>query len=109
MPQQNLSRRRFLKYSSLAGPAASGAPYSMRPQGQPAVNKLNIAVIGAGGKGASDTDACATENIVALCDVEQKTLDKRKEKYPNAKVFKDYRKMLEEMKEIDAAIGSTPD
>ena len=109
MPQQNLTRRRFLKYSSLAGAAAFGAPYIMRAQDQPAVNKLNIAVIGAGGKGASDTDACASENIVALCDVEQKTLDKRKEKYPNARLFKDYRKMLEEMKEIDAVIVATPD
>src|SRR5687768_15030884 len=109
MPQQNLSRRRFLKYSSLAGAAAFGAPYIMRAQDQPAINKLNIAVIGAGGKGAGDTDACATENIVALCDVDQKTLDGRKEKYPNAKLYKDYRRMLEEMKEIDAVIVSTPD
>jgi predicted dehydrogenase len=109
MPQQNLSRRRFLKYSSIAGAAAFGAPYIMRAQDQPAINKLNIAVIGAGGKGASDTDSCASENIVALCDVEQATLDKRKEKYPNAKLFKDYRKMLEQMKEIDAVIVATPD
>src|SRR5678815_4993552 len=109
MPQQNLSRRRFLKYSSIAGAAAFGAPYIMWAQDQPAVNKLNIAVIGAGGKGAGDTDSCASENIVALCDVEQKTLDARQQKYPNAKVFKDYRKMLEEMKEIDAVIVATPD
>jgi predicted dehydrogenase len=71
--------------------------------------KLNIAVIGAGGKGATDTDSVASENIVALCDVDQKTLDSRGQKYPNARLFKDYRKMLEEVKGIDAVIVATPD
>src|SRR4051812_14668755 len=91
-----LNRRNFLQKSSLATAFLAGAPYFLRAQGSN--NKLNIAVIGAGGKGASDTDACASENIVALCDVDQETLDKRGAKYPNAKLFRDYRKMLEEMK-----------
>ena len=72
--------------------------------------KLNIAVIGAGGKGESDTDHCSTENIVALCDVDANTLRRRSEKYPNAKTFRDYRKMLDEIgNEIDAVTVSTPD
>lgn len=81
----------------------------MRAQDPSPNNKLNIGVIGAGGKGSSDTDSCASENIVALCDVDQKTLDSRGQKYPNAKLFKDYRKMLEEMKNLDAVIVATPD
>src|SRR5688572_23403369 len=89
----NISRRRFIKYSSLAGAATFAAPYIMRAQDQSPNNKLNIGVIGAGGKGSSDTDSCAGENIVALCDVDQKTLNARGQKYPNAKLFKDYRKM----------------
>ena len=114
MPAQNsipspISRRRFIKYSSLAGAAAFAAPYIMRAQDQSPNNKLNIGVIGAGGKGSSDTDSCAGENIVALCDVDQNTLNKRGEKYPSAKLFKDYRKMLEEMKNLDAVIVATPD
>src|SRR5687768_9994702 len=105
----HISRRRFIKYSSLAGAATFAAPYIMRAQDQSPNNKLNIAVIGAGGKGASDTDSCAGENIVALCDVDQKTLDSRAQKYPNAKPFQDYRKMLEQVKGIDAVIVATPD
>ena len=103
------SRRHFIKYSSLAaGGTVLTGPYLLR--GQNLNSKLNIAQIGAGGKGSSDTDCCAGENIVALCDVDQHTLDNRHEKYPGAKVFRDYRKMLDQIsKEIDAVIVSTPD
>ena len=103
------SRRHFIKYSSLAiGGTVLTGPYLLR--GQNLNGKLNIAQIGAGGKGSSDTDWCAGENIVALCDVDQNTLDKRHEKYPDAKAFRDYRKMLDQInKEIDAVIVSTPD
>jgi hypothetical protein len=71
--------------------------------------KLNIAVVGAGGKGESDTDSVASENIVALCDVDRSRLEARGKKYPGAKLFQDFRKMLEQMKGIDAVIVSTPD
>src|SRR5688500_7640046 len=103
MPEQRrtarVSRRQFIKYTSLA----TGAVVSIavpgcstaRPRRVSANEKLNIAVIGAGGKGSSDTDSVASENIVALCDVDQKTLDSRGQKYPGARLFKDYRKMLE--------------
>ncbi|HVY72377.1 MAG TPA: Gfo/Idh/MocA family oxidoreductase [Verrucomicrobiae bacterium] len=110
-PENSLSRRRFLKYSSLAAGAAALAtgPYIVR--GQNLNNKLNVAVVGAGGKGASDTDSVAKlgENIVALCDVDQKTLTARGEKYPGAKRYQDYRKMFDELKEYDAVIVATPD
>jgi predicted dehydrogenase len=106
--KHQLSRRQFIKYSTIATTAAMAtAPAFLR--GQNLNNKLNIATIGAGGKGASDTDACASENIVALCDVDGGRLANRGEKYPNAKLFKDWRKMIEEVKEIDAVIVSGPD
>lgn len=103
-----LSRRSFLNRTS-AGTVAAAAwgPFLLR--GQNLNSKLNIAVIGAGGKGASDTDACAGENIVALCDIDENTLRNRAQKYPKAKHFRDYRKMLETLKEIDAVTVSTPD
>ncbi len=67
-------------------------------------------MIGAGGKGASDTDHCAGENIYALCDVDDNTLKSRLQKYPGAKTFKDYRKMFDEIaNNIDAVIVATPD
>ena len=111
----SISRREFLHYSALAGSVAL-LPGCITTGIAPAVGrikspneKLNIAVIGAGGKGASDTDGVANENIVALCDIDEGTLRKRAEKYPGARLFRDYRKMLEEMKEIDAVTVSTPD
>jgi hypothetical protein len=103
------SRRYFIRYSTLTlGAAALTGPYLLRARNLN--DKVNIAQVGAGGKGSSDTDCCSGENIVALCDVDQTTLEKRHEKYPNAKVFKDYRQMLDKMsKEIDAVIVSAPD
>src|ERR1044071_2074642 len=98
-----IPRRRFLKYSAAGLGTALAAPAVLRAQSPN--SKLNIAVIGAGGKGSSDTDHCAGENIYALCDVDQNTLDARKKKYPDARLFKDYRKMLEEIgNNIDAVI-----
>src|SRR2546430_1873975 len=103
------SRRQFIRYSSLAlGSTALTGPYLLRARNLN--DKVNIAQIGAGGKGESDTECCSAENIVALCDVDQTTLDRRHEKYPGAKVFRDYRKLLDQMHgDIDAVIVSTPD
>ena len=78
-----INRREFLKTSSLAAAAfAFGAPAFVR--GQNLNSKLNIACIGIGGKGRSDTDACAGENIVALCDVDSgsEAYEAQTAKYP---------------------------
>ncbi len=72
-------------------------------------DKLNIATVGAGGMGAGNTDRCSEENIVALCDVDDERAAKTFEKYPSAKRYKDFRKMLEAEKNIDAVIVATPD
>jgi len=104
-----LTRRHFIKSSLIGSGVILGAPYIMRSAESPN-NKLNIAIIGAGGKGSSDTDSVASENIVALCDIDDKVLDARGAKYPGAKKFNDYRKMLDQMgKEIDAVVVATPD
>ncbi|MFT5239366.1 MAG: putative dehydrogenase [Candidatus Promineifilaceae bacterium] len=72
--------------------------------------KINIAAIGAGGKGASDIGAMADENVVALCDVDYRRAEDTFNKFPNAKRYKDFRKMLVEMDDqIDAVTVSTPD
>ena len=103
------NRRQFIKSTSLAaGALMFGVPTLLR--GQNLNSKLNIAAIGAGGKGASDTDACAGENIVALCDVDTDRCAGQIKKYSNAKFFRDFRKMFDEMgKGIDAVTVSTPD
>jgi len=76
----------------------------------PASRKLGIACIGVGGKGFSDMEGAAKGNeIVALCDVDQKNLDKAAAKFPNAKQYRDFRKMLDEVKEIEGVTITTPD
>src|SRR5262245_21245945 len=66
--------------------------------------KLNVASIGTGGQGGSDMNSVGkTENIVALCDIDSKRNEEAGKKYPDAKKYTDYRKMLEEMApKIDA-------
>jgi len=108
-PSPRWNRRTFLKTATLAGGAVVfGVPALLR--GQNLNSKLNIASIGAGGKGASDTDCCSSENIVALCDVDTEHCGGQIKKYPGAKFYRDFRKMFDEMgKGIDAVTVSTPD
>jgi hypothetical protein len=103
------TRRQFIKRSALAtGAVTFGVPALLR--GQNLNSKLNIAAIGAAGKGATDTDCCATENIVALCDADQSRVAGQLKKYPEAKFYHDFREMFDEMnKSIDAVTVSTPD
>jgi len=106
-----LNRRQFLSRTTFAvGTATLAFPYVGRVLG--ANDRVNIACIGVGGKGDSDSSDAAKcgGNIVAICDVDQNTLDKKAKQFPDAKKYNDYRKLLEEMdKEIDAVTVSTPD
>jgi predicted dehydrogenase len=110
----HLSRRHFFYGSLLAGTVPAGgfgsAP-SLRMLGYKSPNeKLNIAAIGAGGKGAVDIAGCSTENIVALADPDAKKAAGTFEKYDKAAKYKDFRQMLDKEKgNIDAVIVSTPD
>ncbi len=102
-------RRDFLKTATLAGGAVVfGVPTLLR--GRNLNSKLNIGVIGAAGKGAGDTDYCSSENIYALCDVDAENCAGQRRKYPQAKFYQDFRKMIEESgQNIDAVTVSTPD
>ncbi|MFZ2641628.1 MAG: Gfo/Idh/MocA family oxidoreductase [Verrucomicrobiia bacterium] len=111
----SITRRGFLQRMGMAGACFTIVPGSvlgLRGQTTPN-NKLNIAGIGIGGQGSTDLrcigEQSPGENIVALCDVNEAHAAHTFKKYPNAKVFKDYRKMLDEMKEIDAIVIGTPD
>jgi hypothetical protein len=124
MPKQTFyfgNRRDFLKSTSLlAGVAAIGAPAILR--GQNLNSRISVACIGVGGKGSSDTDSAFNlgGNIVALCDVDANTLNGKHKALKDratkdnrtydAKLYKDWRKMFDEMgKSIDAVTISTPD
>ena len=90
-----LSRRHFLQSSA----ALAGVGYlSCRAAAAPG-DKLNIAVIGVAGRGGDNMNACAaTENIVALCDVDENNLNKAGARFPSAKKFFDFREMLADPK-----------
>ncbi len=108
-----LSRRQFVKAATVSATAAgyhltAGLTESRAQNG--ANEKLNIAIIGAGGKGASNVNGVkGTENIVALCDVDEQTAAGVYKEFANVPKFRDYRVMLEKHKNIDAVMVSTPD
>lgn len=111
MNQSKLSRRIFVfgSAAAMAG-CATGRRPSLKQLGFKSPNeKLNVAAIGAGGKGGSDIMNCAGENVVALCDVDWDRAGGTFEKFPQAKKYKDFRVMLEKEKSIDACTVSTPD
>jgi hypothetical protein len=104
-----LSRRNFLRAGAMAT-AALSFPYVGNVLG--ANDRINVACIGVGGKGDSDSNDTARcgGNIVAMCDVDDETLARKAQTYPDAKHFRDFRKMLESMdKSVDAVTVSIPD
>jgi GFO/IDH/MocA oxidoreductase family protein len=110
MARKRISRRQFV------GDVAAGAAFTIVPRhvlgrGVTAPSdKLNIACIGCGGKGRSDIDGVASENIYALCDVDWKMALDAFQHFPRAKRYRDYREMLDrDGKNIDAVTVSIPD
>ena len=105
------TRRDFMKQSSGLSVAWWVGASSAFADSKSSVERLNIACIGVGGKGSSDTDAAGRNgNVVALCDIDDLQLEKKAAKFPQAKKYNDYRKMLDEMGDkIDAVTVSTPD
>lgn len=76
----------------------------------PPSDKLNIAGIGVGGMGFNNLTNMATENIVALCDVDWNYAERNSfRKWPNAPKYQDYRVMFDKQKDIDAVMIATPD
>jgi predicted dehydrogenase len=72
--------------------------------------KLNLAVVGPGGRGEANLNGVAGENIVAICDVDDLRAGKAYERFPQAKKFYDFRRMFDEMEnQIDGVVISTPD
>ena len=109
------SRRNFIKKSSAVGAGIfivprnvlGGAGYTS-PSDQ-----LNLAAIGSGGKGISDIANASVngrERVTALCDVDfSGSASRSVKRFPNAKLYADFREMLDNEKDIDAVTISTPD
>lgn len=111
------SRREFTKTISIGsvGALALGASYcsTSEKENEKVVwpsDKLNLAFVGIAGRGGSNLKALQDQNVVALCDVDwRERQEKSFDAFPNAKRYKDFRVMLEQQKDIDAVVISTPD
>src|SRR5690348_10418341 len=92
-----ITRRRFIYNSALAAGAAAfaGPAVAASARKLSANDKLNIGVVGVMGKGRSDMELCSGENIVAICDVDEKGSADARSKHPQAKFYRDFRKMLD--------------
>jgi predicted dehydrogenase len=108
-----LTRRAFARRAAAAAAAFAIVPrYVVTGAGQtPPSERLNIAGIGVGGMGAGHISTVApNNNIVALCDVDSRRAAETFKKFPDAKQYRDFRKMFDEMeKNIDAVVVATPD
>ena len=109
--QTTISRRRFIGMTAATGTAFTIIPsFAVSGLGHVAPSdKLNIAGVGVGGIGNRDLGKITGQNIVALCDVDWDYAANTFIEYPDAKVYKDYRVMLEKQKDIDAVLVATPD
>jgi predicted dehydrogenase len=139
MNGKGISRRDFVSNVTTTAVAATLVPRSVH--GEPAQvrrgDRLNVAIVGAGGMGMSNAEELTSENIVALCDVDFAFVDRQlaermKEKdrsyrteqekqeriakldrlqaaYAKAKRYADFREMLERQKDIEAVVIATPD
>ena len=106
-----INRRRFIYSSALAaGALAAGSASALpRVKFKSPNEKLDIGGIGAGGRGRDDIEGVSGENIVALCDVDSNALAGAGRKYPRARLYADYRVMLEKEKNLDAVTVGIPD
>ena len=105
------TRREFLSTSSALVAAGAIAPRSMLAasgSASPAADKLNLGIIGVGGRGAANLNQVKGEHVYALCDVNGAVLAKAKQRFKDARVFTDWRKLVEDPK-IDGVVISTAD
>ncbi|MHC4405808.1 MAG: Gfo/Idh/MocA family protein [Planctomycetota bacterium] len=102
------SRRRFLRNTAWAGVGIWVAGAGGAARGGSPNEKLNIGIIGADGRGGANTGGVSSENIAALCDVDEKRLAKAAAKHPKATKCVDWRELVEQ-KDLDAVVVSTTD
>jgi hypothetical protein len=111
---RQISRRTYLKSTAALAAGLTILP-TRSVRAYAANEKINIGIIGAGGRGGANLKgvggqkAGEGENIVALCDVDRGRLDSAGSRFPAARKYTDFRKLLEEAKDLDAVVCSTPD
>ena len=110
--RRKASRREFLKSSARVAAGVFGAPYVVAAENRK--EKVRMAVVGAGGQGGAGMGTANGENLVAIADVDlnrvgKKRLDDAKKRFPDLKVYSDYRKLFDEQKGLEAVWVATPD
>ena len=108
MDKKAVQRRQFLKSTVATGMGLVILPSSALSGANAPSNKLNVALIGVGGRGRAHQGPISSENVVALCDVDENQLATTAEKFPKAKHYVDWRKCLDQ-KGLDAVICCTTD
>src|SRR5207248_2413775 len=108
------NRRDFLKATAVAGTGfwlTSGFELEAAQTRRPGpMDRLNVGIIGAGGRGSGNLGSVAsTENIVALCDVDDRRASGAYKAHPKAARYADFRVMLDKQRDLDAVVVSTPD
>ncbi len=101
---QSLNRRDLLR-----GFAAAGVASTLGSRAKASPNeKLNIGIIGTSGRALGNIEGVEGENVVAVCDIDERLLGVAKARFPRAKGFEDFRKLIE-WKWLDAVVISTAD
>jgi len=103
---RQVNRRTLLSRSVKAGAGVLIVGSGVLARGKSPNEKLNIGIAGVSGRGGANMNAVAGENIVALCDVDQRRLAGAAKRFPKAKTYFDWRKMVDQ-KDLDAVVCST--
>jgi predicted dehydrogenase len=106
--EDGMKRRDFLKAAATTGAGWLILPSGVLSGANAPSNKLNVALIGTWGRGEAHFDALSSENVVALCDVNEEHLAFGAKRFPNAKTYVDWRKCLDQ-KGLDAVVCCTTD
>lgn len=108
--KSGFNRRQFLAGTATAASFTIIPRHVLGTADMPSANnKLNVASVGVGGMGFNDIRSVPTENVVALCDVDAQRVAHAMQQFPGAKPYRDYRRLLDEEKSLDAVMIATPD
>ncbi len=103
-----VNRRRFLARTVAAGLGSIGWAGTAAPRRRSPNERLNLGVIGVANRGAANLEGVQSENVVALCDVDDLYLRAAAARFPRARTYHDFRRLLDQP-DLDAVVVSTPD
>ncbi len=110
-PDRTLSRRSLLRAGAATAIGLNFGVWTRRAPGASRwpSEKLRIGVIGVAHRAEANIDGVKGEDIVALCDIDENYLNRAAEEFPKAAKFADFRKLLDDVKGLDAVVVSTAD